>query len=41
MVFERTDRKFELAGNFGGRDTLGFETVGGIQINLNRLASAP
>ena len=39
MVFERTDRKFELAGNKGGCHTLGFEPVGGIEVNLNRLAA--
>src|SRR5262245_19472488 len=36
MILERTNRKLELAGNFDGRDTLGFETVGGIRIDLNR-----
>jgi hypothetical protein len=39
MVFERTNGKLELAGNLGDRDTLGFETVGGIQINRNRLTA--
>jgi hypothetical protein len=39
MVFEGADRKLELASDLGGRDTLGFEMVGGIQINVNRLAA--
>jgi hypothetical protein len=39
MVFKGTGRNMELTGNLGGWDTLSFKSVGGIKINLNRLAA--
>jgi hypothetical protein len=39
MVFKGTDRKLKLTGNLGGWDILGFKTMGGLEVNLNRLAA--
>jgi hypothetical protein len=39
MVFKGADRELELTGNLGGRGSLCFEAVGGLQINVNRFAA--